>query len=75
MIWQAEPAGARVGTTPRWFSVDVQLQREFKRVITLPELRAQRALARLALFRRGNRLSILPVSAAEWKCILSLAGN
>ncbi len=60
---------------PRWYSVDVQLQRKFKRVITLPELRAQRALAGLALLRRGNRLSVLPVSSAEWKCILSLADD
>jgi len=60
--------------TPRWYSVDVQLQRKFKRVITLPELRAQPALAGLALLRRGNRLSVMPVSSAEWKCILSLTG-
>jgi predicted RNA-binding protein with PUA-like domain len=51
----------------------VQLQRKFKRVITLPELRAQRALAGLALLRRGNRLSVMPVSSVEWKCILSMA--
>ncbi len=58
---------------PRWYTVDVQLQRKFKSVITLPELRAQRALAGLALLQRGNRLSVMPVSNAEWKCILSLA--
>ncbi len=58
---------------PRWYTVDVQLQRKIKRVITLPELRAMQALAGLALLRRGNRLSVLPVSAKEWKCILSLA--
>ena len=58
---------------PRWYTVDVQLQRKFKRVITLPELRAQPALADLVLLRRGNRLSVLPVSAKEWKCIFSLA--
>jgi len=60
--------------TPRWYSVDVQLQRKFRRVITLPELRAQSVLAGFALLRRGNRLSVLPVSGAEWKCILSLTG-
>ena len=59
---------------PRWFTVDVQLQRKFKRVISLPELRAQRALTGFALLRRGNRLSVMPVNAAEWNCILSLAG-
>lgn len=60
---------------PRWYTVDVQLQRKFKRVVTLPELRAQRALAGLALLQRGNRLSVMPVSSAEWKCILSLAAG
>ena len=60
---------------PRWYTVDVQLQRKFIRVITLPELRAQPALAGLALLRRGNRLSVLPVSAGEWNCILALSGR
>ncbi len=58
---------------PRWYTLDVQLQRKFKRVITLPELRTQKALAGLALLRRGNRLSVMPVSPAEWNSILKLA--
>lgn len=62
-------------SAPRWFTVDVQLQRRFKRIITLPELRAQRALSGFALLRPGNRLSVMPVSAAEWNCILALAGG
>ncbi len=58
---------------PRWFTVDVELERRFERVITLPMLRAQKSLAGLAVLRPGNRLSITPVSAAEWKAILKLA--
>lgn len=59
---------------PRWYMVDVQLQRKLKRPITLATLRehADRALKGLALLRRGNRLSITPVSAAHWKFILAL---
>ncbi len=59
---------------PRWFVVDVQLKRRLKRVITLDELRAHEAreLKGMTLLKRGNRLSITPVSAAHWKFILSL---
>ena len=59
---------------PRWFVVDVQLKRRFKRVITLDELRKHetRELDGMLLLKRGNRLSITPVSDAHWKFILSL---
>ncbi len=59
---------------PRWLVVDVQLRRRLKRVITLEELRAheQRELDGMLLLKRGNRLSITPVSAAHWKFVLSL---
>jgi predicted RNA-binding protein with PUA-like domain len=60
---------------PRWYMVDVRLQRKFRRVITLATLREHenRALKGLALLKRGNRLSVTPVSAAHWKFILELA--
>ncbi len=58
---------------PRWWLVDVGFQRKFKRVVSLDELRAQaEALGDFALLRRGNRLSVLPVTAAQYKHILSL---
>jgi predicted RNA-binding protein with PUA-like domain len=59
---------------PRWYSVDVQLERRIDPPITLETLRehAQGALAELLILRRGNRLSVTPVSAAEWRFILSL---
>ena len=59
---------------PRWFVVDVQLKRRLKRVITLDELRAHetRELDGMLLLKRGNRLSITPLSAAHWKFILTL---
>ena len=59
---------------PRWFVVDVQLKRRFKRVITLDELRAhaEDELDGMPLLKRGNRLSITPVSDAHWEFILSL---
>jgi predicted RNA-binding protein with PUA-like domain len=59
---------------PRWYVVDVQLKRRLKRIITLDELRRYetRELDGMLLLKRGNRLSITPVSAAHWKFILSL---
>lgn len=59
---------------PRWYVVDVQLKRRLKRVITLDELRAHesRELDGMLLLKRGNRLSITPVSDAHWHFILSL---
>lgn len=53
---------------PRWMLVDVRALKK-TRLIPLAELRAQEALAEMQILRRGNRLSITPVSAAEWRHI------
>jgi predicted RNA-binding protein with PUA-like domain len=60
--------------SPRWYVVDVKLVRKFKRVITLDELRAHadRALKDFVLLRRGNRLSVMPVTDKDWDFILTL---
>jgi predicted RNA-binding protein with PUA-like domain len=59
---------------PRWFVVDVKLVRKFKRIITLDELRAHasKALSGLLILRRGNRLSVTPVSKKDWDFVLTL---
>lgn len=57
---------------PRWVLVDVAFVRKLKRTITLKELQATAALADMALVRKGNRLSVMPVSADEWRIILAL---
>ena len=59
---------------PRWFVVDVKLVRKLKRLITLDELRrhARDELSEMRLLQRGNRLSVTPVSKAEWEFILTL---
>ena len=53
---------------PRWVNVDVRALRK-TRLVPLAELREHKALARMVLLRPGNRLSITPVSAAQWKYI------
>lgn len=59
---------------PRWYTLDVQLLRRLQRVITLQELRAHAAgkLHGLALLAPGSRLSVLPVTAAQWRFIVAL---
>ena len=53
---------------PRWVHVDVRAKKK-TRLIALAELRAQKALDHMVTLRRGNRLSITPVTAAEWDYI------
>ncbi len=59
---------------PRWFTMDVWLQRRLERVITLDQLRARARdrLSGMLILRAGNRLSVTPVAAAHWRFILSL---
>ena len=57
---------------PRWFLVDVKFERKLDRTIGLKELRGHEALADMVLLRRGNRLSVMPVSEKHWKYILEL---
>ncbi len=57
---------------PRWYMVDVRFIREFKRTISLKELKSQRALKDMQLVQRGNRLSVMPVTPREWKTITEM---
>jgi predicted RNA-binding protein with PUA-like domain len=63
-----------VKSEPRWYVVDVKLQRKFKRMITLEELRkhARKELKDFVVLRRGNRLSVTPVTESEWEFVVSL---
>jgi len=57
---------------PRWLHVDVKLVRKTS-LVTLAMLRATRGLEDMVVLRRGNRLSITPVTPAEWKIVEKLA--
>jgi predicted RNA-binding protein with PUA-like domain len=61
-----DPASTR--GEPRWLNVDVRALRKV-RVITLDRLRAAPQLADMVVLRRGNRLSITPVTEAQWRFI------
>jgi len=58
---------------PRWMLVDVKLVKK-TRAMPLEELRGYDALAEMVTLKRGNRLSVTPVTAAEWKFILKKLG-
>lgn len=57
---------------PLWYMVDVRFKRKLARLIPLAELRANRKLKDMRLLARGNRLSVLPVTPAEWQAILDM---
>jgi predicted RNA-binding protein with PUA-like domain len=54
-----------------WLQIDVALQRK-TRLLSLAEMRAAPTLASMQVLRRGNRLSITPVTGAEWQAVLAL---
>ena len=63
-----------VGATredPRWFNVDVKFVKK-TRTVGLAELRSHKALRSMQVLQRGNRLSITPVTEAEWDYIQRL---
>ena len=62
---------------PRWYMVDVRLEQRFPRVISLDELREHELgkLHDMLILKRGNRLSITPVSASQWRFILALVAS
>ncbi len=58
---------------PIWEMVDIKFIKEFKEVISLHSLYQYDELKEMPLLRKGNRLSVMPVSPQEWECIISLA--
>jgi predicted RNA-binding protein with PUA-like domain len=59
---------------PRWYAIDIRFAARFARILGATALRAEPALAGLALLRQG-RLSVSPVSAAEWRRMRTLLGD
>lgn len=59
---------------PSWYMVDIAGLRAFGEPLTRDRLKGVRALDSMMVLRRGARLSVQPVSRAEWRTILKLAG-
>jgi predicted RNA-binding protein with PUA-like domain len=66
-----EPRATRAN--PVWWARTLRFERRFKACVELASLRAEPALAEMKLLARGNRLSVLPVTAAEFERILRMA--
>jgi predicted RNA-binding protein with PUA-like domain len=58
--------------TPTWYMVDVRAVEALPRGVSLAEIKAEPALAEMALVKVG-RLSVVPVTAAEWKTVLAMS--
>ncbi|MHC4876623.1 MAG: EVE domain-containing protein [Planctomycetota bacterium] len=59
---------------PTWFMVDVKFIQKFDTPVTRDDLKGDETTAEMMVMRRGSRLSIQPVEAAEWKAVHRLAG-
>jgi predicted RNA-binding protein with PUA-like domain len=56
---------------PRWYGVEIALERVFTHPVTLATLRTTPGLEGMVLLRRGNRLSVTPVRPEEWSIIVA----
>ena len=67
-----DPASAL--SAPRWDMVDIQYRQTFKTSLSLDQLRLEPKLKGMVLLQKGSRLSVQPVTEAEWTVVLKLAG-
>ena len=65
---------ASVPSTPRWDMVDIRYRQTFKTSLSLDRLRQEPKLKGMVLLQKGSRLSVQPVTEAEWVVVLKLAG-
>lgn len=59
-------------SNPRWDMVDMKYIRKFSQPVSLDQLRKEPKLKEMVLLRKGSRLSVQPVTSAEWEHILTL---
>ena len=68
-----DPASTKAA--PRWDMVDIRHGETFKAVLPLDRLRQEPKLKGMVLLRKGSRLSVQPVTEAEWNVIVTMAGS
>ena len=54
---------------PRWFMVDVKFKEKFADVVSLEQMKQNPKLDSMLILRKGNRLSITPITPAEWQAV------
>ena len=57
---------------PRWYMVDVRFIKKLKHMLTLNDIKKNPALKNMLILRKGNRLSITPVTTSEWETIIKI---
>jgi predicted RNA-binding protein with PUA-like domain len=67
-----DPKSSRA--SPQWFEVDIQGVAKLARYVTLADLRGAAGLSKMLVLQRGQRLSVMPVTASEWGIVLGLGG-
>ncbi|HXN82671.1 MAG TPA: EVE domain-containing protein [Myxococcales bacterium] len=60
---------------PRWYQVDVKAVRKLPRAVSLEEIRRTKALAKMPLVQRGQRLSVQPVGTEEYELIVRMGSK
>ena len=60
---------------PRWFCVEVGFKRIFKKIISIEKLRQEKKLSKMLLLKKGQRLSVMPVTKEEFTHIIKLGKN
>lgn len=58
---------------PSWMAVDVKFNEKFERMITLAELKRERGLENMLVTKKGQMLSVMPVTPEEWEIVMILA--
>ena len=58
---------------PRWVLIDVRYKADLKRLVSLEEMKVMPELVDMRVLQRGNRLSITPVSKAEFQAVVAAA--
>ena len=59
---------------PTWITVEIAYDKDFKRAVTLDELKSTAGLDKMRLTQRGSRLSVQPVTEGEWEIVTRLGG-
>lgn len=58
---------------PRWFAVTVNFIRDFDKIISIKELRKEKTLKNMSLLKKGQRLSVMPITQVEYQWIVQMS--
>ena len=60
---------------PIWYMIDIKFIKEFKKPVTLSDIKANQKLKKMKLVKRGNRLSVMPVAKEEFDEIVKMGAR